>query len=123
VRHVVTENERVIAGATALRAGDAAVFGQLMNASHASLRDDYEVSCSELDLLVDLAVSETGVVGARMTGAGFGGCVVALVEAGSAAEVGARIANTYRSRTDLPGTAIACTPASGVAVVSRGRAG
>jgi galactokinase len=123
VRHVVTENERVLAGAAALPTGDATTFGQLMTASHASLRDDFEVSCPELDLLVDLAASQVDVMGARMTGAGFGGCVVALVEAGSAAQVGARIVDSYRSRTGLPGVAVVCTPAGGVAVVSRERAG
>jgi galactokinase len=119
VRHVVTENARVIAGAQALHAGDASAFGQLMNDSHASLRDDFDVSCPELDLLVELAVLETGVAGARMTGAGFGGCVVALVAADSVAAIGDRVVEVYRSRTGLPGTATVCTPAGGVAVLRR----
>jgi galactokinase len=123
VRHVVTENQRVIAGAAAMRADDAAEFGRLMSASHSSLRDDFEVSCPELDLLVELATAETGVVGARMTGAGFGGCVVALADGDSAQGVGDRVAQGYRSRTGLAGTAVVCTPAGGVAVVSRERAG
>jgi galactokinase len=119
VRHVVTENQRVIAGVAAMRANDAATFGRLMTASHASLRDDFEVSRPELDLLVDLAAGETGVRGARMTGAGFGGCVVALAEAGAASAIGERVVDSYRSRTGLPGTAVVCAPAAGVAVVSR----
>jgi galactokinase len=79
VRHVVTENARVLTAVRALEAGDIEEFGKLMNQSHASLRDDYEVSCRELDLLVELALAQRGVLGARMTGAGFGGCTVNLV--------------------------------------------
>ncbi|MDR7521848.1 MAG: galactokinase [Armatimonadota bacterium] len=79
-RHVVTENARVLEGVEALRRGDAEAFGRLMLASHRSLRDDYEVSTQELDRLVQLAV-EHGALGARLTGAGFGGCIVALVPA------------------------------------------
>jgi galactokinase len=76
-RHVVTENARVVAAVEALRAGDWAGLGELMTASHASLRDDYEVSCDELDLAVG-ALSAAGALGARMTGGGFGGSAVAL---------------------------------------------
>jgi galactokinase len=79
-RHVVTENERTLRAAEALAAGDLAAFGALMAASHRSLRDDYEVSCLELDALVDAAAAQPGVLGARMTGGGFGGCTVNLVE-------------------------------------------
>jgi galactokinase len=85
-RHVVCENDRTLRAAEALRRGtdqggsDLAAFGQLMNESHASLRDLYEVSCDELDLMAALAQSQPGCYGARMTGAGFGGCVVALVD-------------------------------------------
>lgn len=78
VRHVVTENARVLAAVDALRARSMASFGRLMNESHQSLRDDYEVSTAELDRLVGLAL-EHGAAGARLTGAGFGGCIVALV--------------------------------------------
>jgi galactokinase len=86
-RHVVTENKRVLEARTAA----ARAFGRLMNESHASLRDDYEVSVPALDAVVDALQGEREVFGARMTGAGFGGACVALVEAGSAAEVGDRI--------------------------------
>jgi galactokinase len=79
-RHVVTEDERVLEAAEALRAGDFATFGQLMYASHASLRDDYEVSTPELDAFVDVARA-LGAPGARLTGAGFGGCAIAIVAA------------------------------------------
>jgi galactokinase len=81
-RHVVSENARVEQAAAALAAGDAQELGRLMNASHESLRSDYEVSCAELDEICSLARAQPGCLGARMTGAGFGGCAVALVEAG-----------------------------------------
>jgi galactokinase len=86
-RHVVTENPRVDAFAAALRAGDRLALGELMAASHASLRDDFEVSTPALDDLVARLASLDGVIGARLTGAGFGGCVVALVDAGTALDV------------------------------------
>lgn len=103
-RHVVTENERVLRFAAALRAGDAATLGSLLLASHASLRDDYEVSTPELDLLVDLLV-EHGAIGARLTGAGFGGCVVALVPRSRVGDVARKTAVRYRSETGLDGDA------------------
>ena len=77
--HVVNENMRVLNASAALGAGDLAEFGALMNASHQSLRDDFEVSCAELDCLVDIAQGTDGVLGSRMTGAGFGGCTVTLI--------------------------------------------
>jgi galactokinase len=79
-RHVVSENARTQAAAAALRAGDLVRFGRLMAESHRSLRDDYEVSCPELDLLAEVAAATPGVLGGRMTGGGFGGCVIALCE-------------------------------------------
>lgn len=79
-RHVVTENARVLSAASALERKDLETFGELMRQSHRSLRDDYEVSCAELDLLVELAEKVDGVYGARMTGGGFGGCTVNLVQ-------------------------------------------
>ena len=78
-RHVVSENERTVAAAGALREQDFAVVGKLMFESHRSLRDDYQVSCPELDLLVETAETVDGVFGSRMTGGGFGGCTVTLV--------------------------------------------
>src|SRR5690606_22445318 len=77
-RHVISENARTIEAAHAFDAGDLYLAGRLMNESHDSLRDDYEVSCPELDLLVEIARATEGVYGARMTGAGFGGCAIAL---------------------------------------------
>lgn len=78
-RHVVTENARTLQAAEALKSGDLERMGKLMADSHASLRDDYEVSCPELDLLVEVALGTKGVIGSRMTGGGFGGCTVSLV--------------------------------------------
>jgi galactokinase len=79
-RHVVTENARTLAAVDALRAGDLVTMGKLMSASHVSLRDDYQVSCEELDVAVDIATAQAGVYGSRMTGGGFGGCTVTLVD-------------------------------------------
>lgn len=78
-RHIITENERTLTAAENLRTADIIAFGQAMFQSHYSLRDDYEVSCYELDLLVDIAKSIEGAIGARMTGGGFGGCTVNLL--------------------------------------------
>ncbi len=96
--HVVTENQRTLRSAQALRQGDLAAFGCLMNASHASLRDDYEVSCEELDFLVDTARSLSGVYGARMTGGGFGGCTVNLMEPNTTEPFASAIQNAYQMR-------------------------
>ncbi len=97
-RHVVSENERVLATADALRRGDVGAAGSLLVASHASLRDDYAVSTVELDILVDLLLEE-GALGARLTGAGFGGCVVALTDATDGVAPLERAADRYRART------------------------
>ena len=78
--HAVYENQRTIRAARALEKNDIALFGQLMNASHISLRDDYEVSCEEIDILVELAWKTEGVIGSRITGGGFGGCTVSIVK-------------------------------------------
>ena len=79
-KHAVYENQRTIDAVAALRDGDIGKFGQLMNQSHISLRDDYEVSCEEIDILVDLAWKIPGVIGSRITGGGFGGCTVSIVK-------------------------------------------
>lgn len=79
-KHAVYENQRAIKAVAALKEGNVELFGKLMNASHVSLRDDYEVSCEEIDILVDLAWAIPGVIGSRITGGGFGGCTVSIVE-------------------------------------------
>jgi galactokinase len=116
-RHVVGENQRVLDGIGALARGDVAEFGRLMNASHVSLRDDYEVSCLELDAMVEAAWHTDGVIGARMTGAGFGGCAVALVESARATSFGAHVAAKYEARTGLTPSVYICTPEAGASVV------
>ena len=95
VRHVVTENARVLAAVAALRSGDVAALGPLFAASHTSMRDDYEVSAPPVDALVDLASAEPDVLGARLTGGGFGGSVVIVARRGSGREVGERVARAY----------------------------
>lgn len=112
-RHVVTENQRVLSAAKALQSQDAARFGQLMYQSHASLRDDYEVSCKELDLLVELASSMRGVYGARMMGGGFGGCTVNLVQSDCVANVQDEIARRYEEATGTAPDVYVCDPAQG----------
>lgn len=97
-RHVVTENQRVLDTVLALRAGDIDALGRLLLASHVSLRDDYEVSTPELDFLVETLV-ENGAIGARLTGAGFGGCVIALVQRNHADHVAAKTVTRYRADT------------------------
>ena len=114
-RHVVTENRRVQKAASALETKDAELFGQLMHQSHASLRDDYEVSCKELDLLVELASHGAGVYGARMTGGGFGGCTVNLVRAECAALFEAHIAQTYRKENGIAPAVYICERAQSAA--------
>lgn len=86
MQHVISENARVIAAGQALEEGNLSRFERLMAESHTSLRDDYEVSCPELDTMVRLCTGQPGVYGARMTGGGFGGCVVALVMQEAVAE-------------------------------------
>jgi galactokinase len=117
VRHVVGENGRVLTSVAALRVGDVARFGQLMLASHSSLRDDYEVSGPELNALVAAAMDTAGVLGARLTGAGFGGCAVALVEAEKAEAAVQVIAERYQRATGRVGAAYICTPSDGVHAV------
>jgi galactokinase len=112
LRHAVTENERVRQFSDALERGDLATAGRLLGESHASLRDDYEVSIAELDLLVALAV-EAGAHGARLLGGGFGGAVLVLADAGRADEVASAVVGEYRSRTGRDGRALTVRPSQG----------
>lgn len=96
-RHVVSENMRTLQAIQVLEAGDLKGFGNLMNESHRSLREDFEVSCKELDLLVALAQAHEGVLGARLTGAGFGGCTVNLVDESQVADFIRCVGETYRA--------------------------
>lgn len=97
-RHAVTENARTVAAVKALDAGDLEQFGKLMNASHVSLRDDFEVSCRELDILAEEAWKVPGTIGARMTGGGFGGCTVNIVKSAAVPEFIRRVGNAYREK-------------------------
>lgn len=99
--HVLTENERVKSAAAALEQSDVSAFGELMRASHRSLRDDYEVSCAELEIMVEIADRQPGVYGSRMTGGGFGGCTISLVDSEHSAEFQRRVAEAYYSATGL----------------------
>lgn len=98
-RHIVSENSRVLASVAALRGGDAQRLGALLNESHVSMRDDYETSTAEIDVLVTIAQARDDVYGARLTGGGFGGSIVALVSAGRAHRAAAQISADYHERT------------------------
>lgn len=97
-KHAVYENQRAVKAVEALKKNDVAAFGRLMNASHISLRDDYEVSCEEIDLLVDLAWNMEGVIGSRITGGGFGGCTVSIVKNESVDQFIEKIGDEYEKR-------------------------
>lgn len=112
--HVVTENDRVEQALAAMHAGDAIKLGQLMNASHESLRVDYEVSCDELDEITALARTQPGCVGARMSGAGFGGCGVALVKTEQAATLASVVAAGYQKRFGVAPAIYVTTATAGV---------
>ncbi|MFF2886587.1 galactokinase [Paenibacillus sp. NPDC057967] len=113
-QHVVEENERVLQSVKALNDGDLERFGQLMYASHQSLRDLYEVTGTELDSLVDAAREVPGVVGSRMTGAGFGGCTVSLVQEDSAALFQEEVGRLYTEATGLKAEFYVCSIGNGV---------
>lgn len=98
-KHAVYENQRTIKAYNALKANDLEGFGKYMNASHISLRDDYEVSCDEIDILVNLAWQIPGVIGSRMTGGGFGGCTVSIVKNDAVEDFIEKVGEGYRART------------------------
>ena len=116
-RHVVLENARVSAAAAALQDGDLATFGRLMKESHRSLRDDYEVSCPELDLMVELAEKQEGVYGARLTGGGFGGCTVNLVKSKAAPQFERSVSGGYEKATGISPQILVTSAAGGVGEV------
>ena len=117
-RHVVAENERVLQMAKALSTGDVESVGNNMAESHRSLREDYEVSCAELDIMVEIAVGLPGVVGARMTGGGFGGCTVNLVEAHQAESIQVQLTRQYEARTGIRPEVYVLNATDGVTEVS-----
>jgi galactokinase len=117
--HVISENQRTLLAAEAMRRGDAAQMGQLMNASHQSLRDDFEVSSPALDTLVELAQNHPLCYGARMTGAGFGGCAVALVKDVPAGlqDFMRRVETGYRARMQIAATLFVCQAAGDAGLI------
>jgi galactokinase len=118
-RHILSENQRTIEAARALASGNVALVGSLMVASHESLRDDYEVSGPELDAMVDAALSAPGCLGARMTGGGFAGCAVALVESSKLDDFIAGATQAYRSRTGLQPAVYVCKASDGATVLTK----
>jgi galactokinase len=113
-RHVVYENERVLQSVDALKGDDLATFGRLMNESHVSLRDDYQVSCRELNVMVEAAWQVEGVYGSRLTGAGFGGCTVSLVAGEAVDRFRAHVAAEYQAATGVEPQIYVCTVEDGV---------
>ncbi|MEO0587540.1 MAG: galactokinase [Planctomycetota bacterium] len=119
-RHAIGEDDRTLAAVEAMRAGDWATVGLRMNESHDSLRDDYEVTTEGLDTLVELARQQPGVFGSRMTGGGFGGCTVTLVEADKAAAAAEAIVAGYKAKKGVDAPWFVTKPAAGARVVSVG---
>ena len=117
-KHVVSEIARTTQAAEAMKANDWAQLGELMYASHNSLRDDFEVSCKELDILVDLASKTDGVIGSRMTGGGFGGCTVTLVEADKADAAAKAIGEAYEKETGIKPSSFVTFPSQGAHQIS-----
>lgn len=119
-RHVISENQRVLDFVNALENRDWSRVGELMLASHASLHDDYEVSCPELDLLVELATEhrDSGLIGSRMTGGGFGGCTVSLVETVHRVSISDAITSKYEHETGIKPTCFTSRPAAGACILS-----
>jgi len=118
--HVVAENTRVLESVDALNRNQIEHFGELINQSHDSLRDLYEVSCEELDILVDAARQVPGVYGTRMTGGGFGGCTVSLVAEDALDEFLERVPADYKSRTGITPEIYICTPKAGAEILPEG---
>jgi len=117
-RHVVTEDDRVQRAATALEAGAVGEVGRLMNASHVSMRDDYEISCREIDTLVEIAGRVEGVLGARMTGGGFGGCTINLVRAEAVEGFIETVGRAYKEATAITPQFLVCRPGDGAGVAN-----
>jgi galactokinase len=116
-RHVVSENARTLEAAEAMQAGDARRLGRLMNESHVSMREDFEISTAALDAMVEIAQVAAGGHGARMTGGGFGGCVVALVDEVRAEDFLAVVGRSFRARTGLTPSLYLCRPQAGTSLV------
>ncbi|MFW6268841.1 MAG: galactokinase [Bacillota bacterium] len=116
-KHVISENDRVKESIEALKEDKFERFGELMIQSHESLRDDYEVSCKELDIMVDLALEVEGTLGSRMTGAGFGGCTVSLVKKEAVNDFKEKVAAGYKQATGIETDIYVSSPADGARVI------
>ncbi len=116
-RHVISENARTLAAAEAMQRGDAVELGRLMDASHVSMRDDFEISGPALNIMVECAQEEPGCFGARMTGGGFAGCAVALVDAERAQAFADSVAARYQARANLTPAVYVCNASAGASIV------
>jgi galactokinase len=112
-RHVITDSQRVVDGLALLRAGDIVAFGKLLNDAHRSYRDDFEASCTECDTLAEIGQAQPGCYGSRLTGGGFGGCVVSVVEADASDAFEAAIKAEYLARTGIDAAVYVCNTADG----------
>ncbi len=119
--HVITENDRTLQAVEAMCRGELAALGTLMNKSHQSLRDDYEVSSNALDIMVECATAHDACYGARMTGAGFGGCAVALIDAAAAEEFAAKTATDYEQKTGRTPAVYVCRATAGAEIITGAR--
>ena len=118
--HVITENDRTLQAVEAMRRGEVCALGVLMNKSHDSLRDDYEVSSDALNAMVESALAQEGCYGARMTGAGFGGCAVALINAEGTDDFVRSTAAAYHQKTGHTSSIYVCQATNGAEVVEGG---
>lgn len=116
-RHIVSENARVLEAMKAMQAGDVKRLGELFNASHNSLRDDFEVTNDALNIMVECAREQKSCYGARMTGAGFGGCAVALVREENASEFADAVSVAYRQRSNMEAAVYVCKPSEGASLI------
>jgi galactokinase len=119
-RHVITDSQRVVDGLALLRAGEIVAFGKLLNDAHRSFRDDFEASCTQCDILAAIAQAQSGCYGARLTGGGFGGCVVGLVEADASEGFVAAIAAEYFKQTGIRPEVYVCSTADGAGEITEG---
>jgi galactokinase len=118
VKHNLTENQRVLDFAEALKDKDYSKAGEILYASHTSLKDDFQVSCKELDTIVEIARNCEGVYGCRMTGAGFGGCAIALVQPDKTNDFIEKITQIYRDKTNLDPVCYISPPAAGASIIT-----
>lgn len=116
-RHVISENDRVLQAGQAANQNDLYVFGALMSQSHASLRDDFQVSCAELDTMVEIAHKQSGCFGARLTGAGFGGCTVNLIEEEMVSKFVEKVAEEYAARVGVVPHIFVCRASDGASIL------